>query len=436
MKFGGRLITAVALGGLIAFTACGGGDGDKDESGDVGVDVPAETTADVPAEVPADLPVEAIEEAQSDVPADLPHPDDSGQDLADPGADPVTPDETPVDVPAEVAPDALEDAPEDVAADTPADTGCAPLTCDLYCPFGFRTGADGCEVCACRWCNQAEDCLLSMRCDSPVCGAEGVCRCECGEGEGAADYYCPDGTTVPWCACTGLGVRCVEHPEYQCPTLCHADQKVSLACPDGSTQPWCECKVPDCGVQCDRIGTEDEGWYDTCTDALLLKMPCVNCSAACKDIGSKSEGWVDNCTGSLITWAICAPTWNCQDAATVMAGCTGPATCPQDLSAPFTCPDGSQVPFCACTAGNGMDCNPTPWTACTTPLTCTGEGGSFNLTGGFGQCCPGFIDLNDLAYTPPDQCSPADCDCHVCTQCGDGLCTPPENWCNCLADCM
>ncbi len=63
---------------------------------------------------------------------------------------------------------------------------------------------------------------------------------------------------------------------------------------------------------CSEVGTDDEGWYDGETGALLCHKSCADAEPArCDAIGSRSEGWYtgddQGChAGGLIGWAACA----------------------------------------------------------------------------------------------------------------------------------
>ncbi len=309
-------------------------------------------------------------------------------------------------------------------------------------------------------------------------------------------YSCPDGGTVPWCACTALGNLCVDHPEYQCATLCHKGQYTLFDCPDATQVAWCTCTTPKCEPKCDKVGTADEGWYDSCTGDVVKVVPCAGCGLSCGAVGSKSEGWVSSCSG-LLTWTSCAPTMDC--AASPSDNCMT-TKCTAGQASTYTCPDGAQRPFCTCqpacaptcqqagTANEGWyDCNGTllqkvacagctskcdlvgsksegwyagcaggtstligwamcsvgswqcvasPWDQCSTPVACVGEGQGFDATGGDGSqvCCPGLVDIEQDGWDGKD-CAYPNCLCRVCTLCGDGHCVAPENVCNCPADC-
>ena len=307
-------------------------------------------------------------------------------------------------------------------------------------------------------------------------------------------YTCPDGTTVPWCGCTAsLGVRCLEHPEYQCPTLCGPMDHADYVCPDGSHVPWCSCKVPPCTPKC-KASDAGEGWYD-CSGELLAKAKCTGCMAICRGIGSKSEGWYDSCSGNLIHYDQCSPTWECQKEP--WTACSN-MHCTLGQSATYQCRDGAEVvPWCTCQvpgasckpecqnkdgkegyydpctgelvkeakctgctvqcdkvgsksegwyddcsgliawaycATGTWQCDDAPWTRCTAIPPCVEEGGQFTLGGKWQTCCPGSVEI-DWALWDGKNCAWPDCLCKACTLCGDGKCVPPENPCDCPADC-
>ncbi len=413
-RFGWLLITTYSL----VLAACGG----TTSPADPGQGPYDATTTDTADTGDLDAP-------DRDLPGDL------AADTADGlGTDPASP-----DVPGDVAlPDPGPDTPvlTDPGAD-PADFGpgdpgpdgftCPPNECDRFCPHGYRTDLQGCEVCECRECEAEADCKAVMTCAKPACTPAGQCLCDCAQDEGIRTYSCPGGTDVPWCACSALGVQCLDHPERGCVTLCMPGSE-SWACPDGTQVPWCDCQQPACVPECRNAGTADEGWFDSCTGKLIKALPCAGCKAACAAIGSKSEGWVESCGGTLLEWAQCAPTRSCL--ANPLDGCATSACTGQ--SAAWTCPGGRTVPFCSC--GDGIwGCIPQPWVECAGSRPCVREGEAF--TEPDGACCPG---LATLAYATWDgtNCGYVNCPCEVCTLCGDGVCRAPENPCNCPQDCL
>jgi len=389
--------------------------------------------------------------------------------------------------------DTLEDAADttDTADGNDADTtACEPVACTLYCEHGFANGPDGCPVCACRDCAEPGDCTR-LDCASPVCTGEGSCLCDCA-GVEPVTYDCPDGTDVAWCACSALGWDCLEHPEYQCPTLCTPSTSDPWFCPDGGSVPWCECEAPGCEPRCERVGEAEEGWYDGCSGELIVARPCAGCEMACTAIGTRSEGWYDACEGR-IAWGFCAPSRRCVESPEKACDTLD---CTIDQASDHVCPDEGTVPFCGCevpaaaceptceqvgTSDEGWydgctgalvrlgvcalcevtcdaigsrsegwysscdgliawescatgtwACETEPWRDCTGGLACTGQGGEFIAPRG--QCCPGLTQL-DYTSWDGEQCGYVDCLCYVCTVCGDGACDAPENPCNCADDC-
>jgi hypothetical protein len=385
---------------------------------DLGVDLPL---VDVPVDTAAADALQ-VDVGDADVrPTDAPPADDGTTDFA--FADALPSDLTLVDVP-------LADLQQDAGFDA-----CTPVLCDLFCPFGFRTDWAGCEVCQCRECSTGKDCNapLDLPCPAPMCGKQGMCTCDCTD-VAPKEYLCPDGTTVPWCACGPLGWDCVARPEERCPALCKPGTVESLACPDGSSVEWCLCKRNDCVPECRNNPGEKEGWYDPCAGNLLAAATCATCRPVCKSIGTRSEGWYSDCDDSLIEWQQCGPARTCNPDA--LASCPSTGCTPLDQPVPFVCPDGTQVPHCGCKMPDGTwECSTWPWTACANhPASCTGEGGGTTLSS-MPSCCPG-LTLIEAASWDGQQCMYPDCLCAFCTYCGDGLCIPPENRCNCRKDCL
>jgi hypothetical protein len=169
--------------------------------------------------------------------------------------------------------------------------------------------------------------------------------CDCSTVDPAV-YQCPGGLIVPRCGCTAIGHACLDHPEYQCPTVCTPGQAVILPCPDDANVHWCTCRGPSCVPQCRGVADDRKpGWYDPCEDALLLQAPCDGCTPLCNHIGTRSEGWYDACSGALIAYAQCAPELDCiQDP---MQHCADDR-CVLGQAGDFPCPGGGTVPLCAC----------------------------------------------------------------------------------------
>lgn len=66
---------------------------------------------------------------------------------------------------------------------------------------------------------------------------------------------------------------------------------------------------------------------------------------------------------------------------------------------------------------------------------CVAEGGSGQVLPGSPTCCEGLTQIGchepDETGTCPPMCSGG----FFCTRCPNGTCEPPENYCNCEADC-
>ena len=68
------------------------------------------------------------------------------------------------------------------------------------------------------------------------------------------------------------------------------------------------------------------------------------------------------------------------------------------------------------------------------PGVCAGEGEIISLLDPTQVCCPGLDMITAAEPMPGGSCMVAP-DIAVCTSCGDGICGPGENICNCPADC-
>jgi hypothetical protein len=100
-----------------------------------------------------------------------------------------------------------------------------------------------------------------------------------------------------------------------CPEGCPVGEERSYQCPGGTPVDWCACRPPECRPVCLYLGTRSEGWYDSCTGALIEWTFCSDSDVAhrsvCLHIATDSEGWYDEATGELILWDYCAPLWDC-----------------------------------------------------------------------------------------------------------------------------
>lgn len=92
---------------------------------------------------------------------------------------------------------------------------------------------------------------------------------------------------------------------------------------------------------------------------------------------------------------------------------------------------------CEGTCGIGYDCiqqyDILGQSYCTC-LQCVPEGQSHAVTPGAARCCSGLAEIN--CSTPDNEGNCQQCEGSViCAQCGNGICGPGENKCNCPEDC-
>lgn len=139
--------------------------------------------------------------------------------------------------------------------------------------------------------------------------------------------------------------------------------------------------------------------------------------------------------------------WKC-DAECVPEGGSVPVV----PNAPKCCPGLVQIPCDApnvqgecqacvgaslCTYCGDARCGPGE-NVCNCPSDCTGAclglGGRFMDFETEGRCCEGLVPVDDCVPAG-EGCACPDCPCHICLPCGDGVCGPFENECNCPADC-
>lgn len=304
------------------------------------------------------------------------------------------------------------------------------LTCldhpESQCPTICTPGSDFTFPCPAGnpvpWCD----------CKAPTC----VPECRQARGKDPSGWYDPcDGTLLAEAACAGcrplcqnIGTRseawhdacsgariawaqcaarldCGDAPIASCAVdRCVPGRAADAPCPGGGTVPLCACDgpAPACVPECRATAGDDpEGWYD-CKGTLIRAAACTGCAVDCDRIGSKSEGWYSSCDG-LIAWDTCATgTWAC-------------ATVP-------------------------------PLDLCTAPVACLGSGpdDAAPLAGGpWPECCPGLARLVPAIWDEalhrcdfPDDPVEIETAFFRCGLCGDGTCRPPENRCNCPADCL
>jgi len=202
------------------------------------------------------------------------------------------------------------------------------------------------------------DCLGHWNCENgqcvEVCDFVGCGDGQCDREGGESPQSCPDDcsaacveegfpTGIPPACCSGLDALadcvpdqpcpgsllfCVDCGDQSCdphenpynclddcPEGCPVGEERSYQCPNGPEVDWCVCRPPDCRPVCLYIGTRSEGWYDSCSGALIDWAFCSDNDAAhesvCLHIATDSEGWYDETTGELILWDYCASLWEC-----------------------------------------------------------------------------------------------------------------------------
>lgn len=252
---------------------------------------------------------------------------------------------------------------------------CEPVSCTLFCEYGFQLDNHGCPICACRDCRMANDCHQTMTCNDPVCTMSGSCLCECKQPVSQPTWPCGWlDVVVPYCTCTEeKGVVCDSDAHYACPNVCKPGDFMEFSCPSESVVDpppcWCDgiSRKPTCHPVCIADGALGEGYYDSCTTQLIKNMDCANvktpdgmvqqCPAICGAIGSKSEGWYMGCaTGGLIIWADCAPLWECPSDVTAACGID---TCSVGTGSSFSCGSKTNdVPWCSCKPQGALHCEP------------------------------------------------------------------------------
>ncbi|CAH1772329.1 unnamed protein product [Owenia fusiformis] len=173
----------------------------------------------------------------------------------------------------------------------PECTKCAPVLCEMFCPNGFDTDVNGCEICKCRECEEllcdsycphghvkdkygcdtcncnpdpcdGVECPVGKQCypcTSPTCSTK--YQCECGL---ACSTVCRYGNAMNTAGCPTCS--CCDRPGKGCRRKCPTGY---IKSPDGCTT--CECKPKTCeGMTC----PSDQ----TCkmVDVWCVKQPCIS----------------------------------------------------------------------------------------------------------------------------------------------------------------
>ncbi|MBI2373414.1 MAG: hypothetical protein HYV07_05390 [Deltaproteobacteria bacterium] len=155
---------------------------------------------------------------------------------------------------------------------------CEPVTCEMYCEFGFARDDRGCEVCACTPppvgdCSllSEEQCLVTPGCE-PVYDAGGACACpDCAPGEACPPCDCnstrPIAPQFAYCA----NVR-----EDKCEWLDEAACNAEPSCTAEYLWPPCACDATDpenCGVSCQPVFAGCHSGNTTC-GGVMCDMYC------------------------------------------------------------------------------------------------------------------------------------------------------------------
>ncbi len=181
----------------------------------------------------------------------------------------------------------------------PIEEDCKPI-CDA---IGSRSEGwyDSCSGDLIGWGSCGEDC-------------EAVCR---NVGTRSVGWYdsCDIGLNgiglIVWDSCGEQGCPL---SGIACSPDCPVSGEINGApCQQGNfNEETCVCEPLEtyCMPVCDAIGSNSEGWYQSCTGDLIGWAPCAGCVADCRNVGTPSEGWYDDSCGGLgfdelITYATC-----------------------------------------------------------------------------------------------------------------------------------
>ena len=184
---------------------------------------------------------------------------------------------------------------------------CSPVLCELFCPYGFESGDDGCAICRCAGPPGGEMCAADTDCPQPFCLPGGPCPhnvCVDGEcvseerAECVADLDCPMPSCLPGGPCPDI--RCVEG---ECTDVTDRECVVDDDCPRPMCLPGGPCPSP------------------VCTDAGMCELRSTG--SACESSADCPRG--DYCAGDCTGMGSCQtrPVEICTAVITPYCGCDG-----------------------------------------------------------------------------------------------------------------
>ncbi len=173
---------------------------------------------------------------------------------------------------------------------------CEPVTCDLWCEFGFKRDSAGCEYCECAGADECLPVLCDLYCpfgfQVDASGCE-FCSCNtlvCEPDSGAGTEACPPGFVCaddPTCdtttgdPCPGI---CIDDSTVPCePVTC------TLACPYGFTTnsygcEICECYEIPCGGFMGLLCPDGSQCVDDSSDTCDPDAGGADCMGSCQPL--------------------------------------------------------------------------------------------------------------------------------------------------------
>jgi hypothetical protein len=243
---------------------------------------------------------------------------------------------------------------------------CEPVTCEMYCEYGFAAGEDGCEICACAdapcdapnpvgctvtGCDVGETCDTSAGCAPSSCSCDAatgswICTEDCGGGECVPDGGACDEPNPEGCASTGCDDDEVCDTSVGCfPSSCSCDAATGgWICTDDCGGGAC---VPDGGA-CDE--PNPAGCISTGCDEGEICDTSIGCFPSGCFCDEATGGWActDDCGGGQCVPAggVCDPSLN--PVGCSQTGCPGGLVCDTTV--------GCHPSACFCDPATGWGC--------------------------------------------------------------------------------